>query len=268
MLSKVSTLTIVLFIIFTSIIPKDTLGLIIPPDIGTGTQVPSGSGSLSCAGTWTKIICVIKKTSDIIKSIQKVTRALDNVPHSFPFGGPILSSERACSFKFSETVWAPNPFFGIPPTLPYGPFPITIPLGGRAIVVGPPISSGGKVIAFPWISQIYDQHTENRAGPWALGLGFSPFPLKDINDPLRDIKIWIPPLPFDPPCSVGGFASAYIGSCTTNFHFECQASGEKDASGNDIYKVIRKLGTSKDDVPASTLQELKTKFPSFSWPLP
>lgn len=272
-MAKKLIVIIICLSIFASTIPRLAFGFNVPSDIGTGTQIPA-TGSLSCVGIWTKIICVIKKIADIIKTVQKITKALDYVPHQFPFGGPILSSERACELKFRSTTWIGVYILGYWAPIP-GTFTISKSLVGRAIEVGPPVPSGGKVIAFPWISKIYQQHTEKRAGPWALGLGFSPFPLKDINDALKSIRIWIPPNPLDTSCfgfaAAGYVSGAYYGrvgflaQCFDNFQFDCQASGEKDPQGNDIYKVIRLLGTSKDDVPQETLQRLKTSFPSFPW---
>lgn len=255
---------VVCFAILASTIPRSAFGF---SDPNIGTQVPP-SGTFACTGPWTKVICAIRRVTDFMRTIRKLTKVLGYIPHQFPFGGPILSSERACSFKFDEYTFAFTiciPFAGCwTPAL--GPVPITIPLGGRAIVVGPPVPTypkstnpndpvpppGGKVIAFPWISKIYRNHTENRAGPWALGLGFSPFPLKNINDALGGIKVRIPPNyldPLDSPCwvPVAGF---YIGVCLDDFHFDCAESGEKDQFGNDIYKVIRLLGTSPNNAPA------------------
>ncbi len=271
-MAKKFAVIIILFSILASIIPQHAFGLIVPPDIGSKPdEVTKAEANIKCTGPWwTKIACVAAKVARYMKTVLKITKAISYVPHSFPFGGPILSSERACSFKFNSVTWIPNPLCLIgacfPPTIPIGPIPIPIPLGGRAIVVGPPVPTypkpinplpgnqippGGKVIAFPWISRIYRQHTENRAGPWALGLGFTPFPLKDINDGLSKIIIWIPFKPLDPPCLVGGFYPPYIGECVSGFRFDCSASGERDRFGNDIYKVIRLLGTSKENAPAS-----------------
>jgi hypothetical protein len=259
--------TIILF----SLIAHSSLA--IGEDTGIGTDVPEGS--LTCSGPWTQLICVIKQVSDIIKSIQEISNSISNwVPHSFPFGGPILSSERACQFKFDSWTRIPNPLclIGIctPPTIAIGPVPISWNLGGRAIEVGPPVPSDGKIIAFPWISKIYDNHTENRKGPWSLGLGFTPFPLDEINRSLSSLRIWIPPDAINPPCDTI-YAKLFlplagVEECLDNFRFECLASGEKDSSGNDVYKVIRLLGTSQEDVPAETLQELRNSFPSFPWP--
>ena len=260
----------VLVSILTLTIPKHTFGIVIPPDIGTGSQIPA-TGGLVCTGPFTKIICVVKKVSDVIRTIQKITKSLDYLPHSFPFGGPILSSEQACSFHFDEYTF-------ISGTLTYcsiigcfqfgaGPVPISIPLTNRAIEVGPPVPSGGKIISFPWISKIYENHTENRAGPWALGLGFSPFPLGDINNALGSIKIRIPPNQLsiiDAPCwaPIWPNGGTYTGVCIDDIRFDCKVSGEKDPQGNDIYKVIRLLGTSRENAPASA-------FPSgFTLPLP
>jgi len=160
-----------------------------------------------------------------MKSINKFGNALDGyIPHNFSFGGHITSSERACSLK--GWIWYVGPPLFIPTPCPncfYWPF---APFGGRAIKVGPPIASPGKVIVFPWISDVYRNKQEHRVGPWALGLGFTPFPLHEINDALGSI----PPIPY---------GAGWI----DHLHIDCQASGEKDLEGNDIYKVIRKLGT-------------------------
>jgi len=186
-------------------------------------------------------------------------------------------SERACTFKFDEYTFAYTictPLGCYTPAI--GPITVPIPLVGRGIIVGPPVPTytgsfdptnptvippGGKVIAFPWISRIFEQHTENRAGPWALGLGFTPFPLGEINTALDSIRIRIPPNVLDlanTPCwvPVPGY---YTGVCFDNLRFDCSASGELDPiTGLEIYKVIRLLGTSKDNAPASAFP---TGFP-------
>lgn len=181
-----------------------------------------------------KIAKVVTDIRDIIKAVQTVSKVVGLIPHKFPFGGHITSSERACSFK--AWIWASTPLsFGIPVPCPNC---LYIPLGGRAIEVGPPVPTNGKVITFPWISDIYKNHAENRVGPWALGLGFTPFPLKSINDSLGKIVITIP-ITGAPTCAVN-FGT---GICLDHFHFACSSSGT-DSTGNDIYKVILKLGTS------------------------
>jgi hypothetical protein len=141
------------------------------------------------------------------------------------------------------------------------------------------VPSEGYVIDFPFISQIYENHTENRVGPWALGLGFSPFPLDEINDALGQLKLRFPPsvnelanLPCYVPSAESilactkGSQFGYAGACVDSISLDCKASGEKDSSGNDIYKVIRLLGTSHDDVPQDALDGLRQSFPGFSWP--
>ncbi len=257
------------------ILPKHTLsqtlpGGTIPGDWGHYPPNAPSDSSLACVGTWAKIICITNQVANYIRTIDKITTAIDYVPHSFPFGGPVLSSEQACKLKFKAYVYVPNPACFIPggqaicakiPTVPV-PIPIPFPMPGfRAIRVGEPVpvippttSPYGRVITFPWISQIYDQHTENRAGPWALGLGFTPFPLKDINDSLKGLIIWI--LPQAGLGAIGcpdvNFSHTHFWGdvCITDFQFDCLNSGDKDANGEDIYKVIRKLGTSLEDAPA------------------
>lgn len=251
--------TILIFSVLSIAVPWSTFGFNYPSTDSGSTSVP---GRLSCAGFWTKIICVAKKIADIMKSIFRVKKVIDSLPHSFPFGGHILTSERACSLKFNEytfiagvlTFCTPLPF----PScfqFPAGPVPITIPLGGRAIRVGEPVpivppttSPYGRAIIFPWISDVYKNHQEKREGPWALGLGFTPFPLKDINDSLKSIKIRVPPNQLsllDPPCltPIWPNGGGYTGVCIDNIRFECLDSGEFDKNGKPVYKVIRKLGT-------------------------
>jgi hypothetical protein len=274
-MTKKILITSILLLVLGLNLPQNAFALNEDPTIGTGPEVPE-IGSLTCSGFWTKLICAIKTIADVIKDIRNLSSTLSNwLPHSFPFGGPILSSEQACSFKFTSYTSFPNPFYPCTPVLcpgniVAGPIDVTWGLGGRAIEVGPPVPSGGKVIAFPWISKVYDNHTENRAGPWSLGLGFTPFPLDEINKSLENIIIWIPPNPFNPPCSTV-LANWLLPptspqECIENLRFECLASGEKDQQGNDIYKVIRLLGTSKEDVPQDALNSLRSSFPTFPWP--
>ncbi len=235
------------------------------PTGGTGTVFPSCS-----LAWWGRIICIVKKVFDIITTIRRTTQVLDYIPHQFPFGGPILSSERACDFKFHAFWEQPTfCFFGVCYSVPLGG-PVTIPLIGSAIEVGPPTPSNGKVIEFPFITQKYRNNKENQQGPWALGLGFTPFPLPAINDELGKIIIHIPPTQTGDllPCAVGviTYGAPYSGVCFDDFRFDCKVSGKKDQFGIDIYKVIRLIGTSPNSVPQSVLTELKSKYPSFPWP--
>ncbi|MDP3696659.1 MAG: hypothetical protein Q8R55_01350 [Candidatus Taylorbacteria bacterium] len=242
------SIAIILFLsVFLMTVPGAAFGLSAPDSGST-----SSPGRLSCVGIWAKIICVAKRVADAIKVIFRVKKIVDILPHSFPFGGHILTSERACSLKFNEytIITICTPLTGCWGT-PFGPVPISIPLGGRAIRVGEPVpivpptaSPYGRAIVFPWISDVYRNHSENRVGPWALGLGFTPFPLKNLNDELKGIRIRIPLLPLydSAPCWTPIFGT-YNGICLENFHFECLDSGEFAQNGDPIYKVIRKLGT-------------------------
>lgn len=248
---------ILLFSIVSLVIPQNTFGFSYPdPDSGS-TSVP---GRLSCVGFWNKIICVAKKIADALKIVFRIKKVVDNLPHSFPFGGHILTSERACSLKFNEITWwginyCPPGYCPFP--TPFGPVPITIALGGRAIRVGEPVpivppttSPYGRAIVFPWISDVYKNHAENRVGPWALGLGFTPFPLDEINRELGGIRFRWPPSIIDESCFIpdpsyfGRVSFIPLAICVENFRFECLDSGEFDQNGNPVYKVIRKLGTS------------------------
>jgi len=168
------------------------------------------------------IVNIVRTVTSFMKSVSVFGNTLGGIiPHNFSFGGHITSSERACSIR--AWIWYEGPPLYVPLPCPDCFF---WPLGGRAIEVGPPVPSPGKVIDFPWISQIYRNYQEDRVGPWALGLGFTPFPLNKINDALGSIMIF--------------YGAGWI----DHIRIDCQASGEEDASGNDIYKVILKLGTS------------------------
>lgn len=261
------TLTIIYTAIVITVLPLETLAINVDTDIGSGDQVPIPGKSLTCSGFWIDIICAIKQIADIINTIRDISNSLLNwVPHSFPFGGPILSSEPACRFGFNSYTKSPWPIciLGFCTWPMIGPVPISWELGGKAIEIGPPVPSGGKIITFPWISKIYRHHTEDRDEPWALGLGFTPFPLDEINELLDDIRIWI--LAGLGPCWVPQFTGEFA-ECLNNFHLECVPSGKKDPAGNDVYKVIRILGTSKENAPKEALDNLKKSFPSFPWPL-
>jgi hypothetical protein len=161
------------------------------------------------------------------------------IPHLFSFGGHITSEENACSLKFRHWYgicygfagcWlTPIPFSDRVPTIRFG----------TAIEVGPPRRSPGKIITFPFVSDIYANHKEDVVGAWALGLGFTPFPLFLINDVLKVITLPNPIVG----CQV---RPAFPGEwCYDNFRIDCSASGET-VRGNPIYKVILKIGTAID----------------------
>ncbi|MDO8496541.1 MAG: hypothetical protein Q7S43_03765, partial [bacterium] len=135
----------------------------------------------------------IKNIVDVLKTSYKSYKVVRDygelpgyVPHTFPFGGHIISSERACSLKWTNWVIICATGCYIVPIPGYFHF------SGRAIEVGPPIPSNGKVIDFPSISDIYRNKQEDRVGPWALAIGFTPFPLDQINDALGLITIPLP----------------------------------------------------------------------------
>src|SRR3989344_8191774 len=125
--------------------------------------------------SWVGLIRVVTSITSALRVVRNVSLAPNSiVPHSFPFGGHITSSERACSLR-ATVIYTGPPFPFICPNCFYWA------LGGRAIEVGPPVPTNGRIIAFPWISDIYRNHSENQVGPWALGLGFTPFPLDQIK---------------------------------------------------------------------------------------
>src|SRR3989344_1689754 len=251
---------LIVFIGLTLIAPNFSRAFLPPdtddPALNVSLDATCNASSKISWLAWLKIVCEVRKVMSyinnlkIIGALKTVVNVLGYVPHQFPFGGHITSTERACTFDFKAWVWIVNPACYLPygqgvcaayPIIPI-PLPIPIPLGGRAIEVGPPVPTPGKVIVFPWISNVYRNHNEDRIGPWALGIGFTPFPLKDINNAIKDITIWIPPT-ITGKCP--GWEIRPVGTvCITDFKLDCKASGEKDQSGEDIYKVILKLGTS------------------------
>jgi hypothetical protein len=231
-----------------------------------------------------RIANIVGRVYTYVNRVERIRSYLSYIPQSIPFGGHIESSERACDLHFRSVTW-----LGIQA----GPYwfpghvyvPVDIPLTGRAIVVGPPLptynygtcnnnvctsgqtgpcrddrdcgSAGdGKIISFPWISNIYRNHTEDTVGPWALGLAFTPFPLDEINDELREISIWIPNAPLygtgDNLACWSWYTQGlmweeypkqgFLYECLDDWAFECQSSGATH-EGRPIYKVIRKLGT-------------------------
>ncbi len=223
-----------------------------------------------------KIVKVFKTLYRYYKIVSKYAAVPGYIPHGFSFGGHILSSERACSLKWIN--WATCPLcFGLAVPIPgYYPFP------DRAIVVGPPAPSynnvcvrnvcsngifgpcrtnadcgvdGGKIIEFPYITEIYRNKTEGKRCPrgnklpcpWALGNGFTPFPIDKVNDALDAVIVTIPPgQALNPAACTAVQGYSGIVFCADHFHIDCSASGEKDKLKKDIYKVILKIGTSPE----------------------
>lgn len=172
----------------------------------------------------------IKKILDVFRIVYKAVRiarsAPGYIPQTFPFGGRITSSSRGCAIRF----WIWVRVWGVEIPCPNCGY---IPLPGRTITVGAPLPvtpPPGKIFTIPFISDVYRNHAARnlRAGPWSLGLGFTPFPLKQINEALAEI-----------PSIDLGFGRA------SRFKLSCKESGEKDQNGDDIYKVIIKMGTSR-----------------------
>ena len=167
------------------------------------------SGVLVPAPTHAFSLSIITKAFSIFKSFKTSTeQAQPNIPHTFPFGGHITSSEDGCKLHY----WVFTVVLGVQVTFPGFP----IPIGGPAIEVGPPVSTPGEVFIFPFISDVYRNNRENRVGPWALGIGWTPFPINQINDALALI----------PPITIGN-VTFY------NFSLSCPSDN-----------VVLKLGTS------------------------
>lgn len=169
----------------------------------------------------------IKNIVSIFKAIYKgyetVSKVAANVPHKFIFGGHITHSEGGCSLKF--TTHTRIVVLGVPVVVP---IPGLIPLGGNTIEVGPPVNSpGGQMFTFPGITDIYRNNSQGRVGPWALGIGFAPFPIDKINDALGK-------LPSIPPGGCGQTQGSEF--CVDNFHLDCSDNNKN---------VILKIGTSK-----------------------
>lgn len=172
----------------------------------------------------TAIIDAIRKA---VKFIIAIKNANLKVPGIFVFGGRITHSKGGCKIKYRVWTTVCYGIFGCWAT-PFPGFPI--PLGGNTIEVGPPISSPkGQMFTFPGITDIYMNKRQGKVGPWALGIGWKPFPIKQINEALKNIEI-----------SIGGGACYVrpqsIGqTCVNNFHLDCSDNNEN---------VILKIGTS------------------------
>lgn len=138
--------------------------------------MPTPSHAFSITG----IVDAIKKA---IKFINVYKNAKSKIPGLFVFGGRITHSEGGCAIKYWVFIYTAPPF-GQPITFPGPP----IPIGGTTIEVGPPIRSPkGQIFTFPYVSDVYKNNSEKRVGPWALGIGFTPFPIDKINDALDNI---------------------------------------------------------------------------------
>lgn len=122
----------------------------------------------------------IQKIKDIVNWIKTIKDYSEFAKGStFVFGGHITHSEGGCMLfaKYCPLGWC----WGVPSA-------IRIPLGGNTIEVGPPVSSPeGQMFTFPFISNSYLNHNEDKEGGWALGIGFNQFPIEEINDMLGNI---------------------------------------------------------------------------------
>ena len=172
----------------------------------------------------TKITKIFKTVYGGAKKYKTINKIASDEPHTFAFGGHITHSEGGCAVKY--TVHIRIFILGIPVVVPFPGVPI--PLGGDTIEVGPPLSGPpGQMFTFPGISDVYSNHSEGRVGPWALGLGFAPFPIDKINEALDE-------LPSIPPGGCGQGQASEV--CMDNFHLDCSDNNKN---------VILKLGTSK-----------------------
>lgn len=179
----------------------------------TQDDINKAKSAWNFIGTIRSVVGFIKT----LKNLKTGNNLPENVPHIFVFGGHITHSEGGCALNFKVIIYGVGiTCFGI----------CAIPLGGTTLEVGPPVDSPeGQMFTFPYISDIYANHSEGREGPWALGIGFTPFPIDEINDALGKIPdIYVGTYPY-----VG---NVYIG----NWYLKC--------SDNDK-NVILKMGTSK-----------------------
>ena len=129
----------------------------------------------------------VGKIVTIAKYVKTARDTAGEVPHRFVFGGHVTHAEGGCHVKYTVLLY--NACFGFP----CPPFPgVPIPIGGNTIEVGPPLSSpSGQIFTFPFISDVYANHNEDKVSHWALGIGYTPFPIDKINDALDKI----PPIP-------------------------------------------------------------------------
>lgn len=167
--------------------------------------VPRSSNAFSIGG----VLSAIRTAVGFLQAIKQA----GNNPGMFKFGGHITHSEGGCHIKYMVFIYVCA--FGFPCVFPGVP----ISIGGNTIEVGPPLPGPtGQMFTFPGISDIYNNHHEDQEGVWALGLGYSPFPIDRINDALGNI----PNIPIP-----DGFLF--------NFSLDCSENNKN---------VILKLGTS------------------------
>jgi len=128
---------------------------------------------------------IIRRITDAIKAVTNFLKNINTAKVISPFGGRITKTGKACTIHY----WMTEPPFFIP----HPGFPI--PIGGTKINVGPPGITAKEIFTFPFISQIYSNHHENRVGAWTLGLTFNKeFFKKRVLDPINDALDQIPPI--------------------------------------------------------------------------
>ena len=188
-------------------------------------------------GKWFKLAGTLKNVWDLARGGGNGISG-----PTFVFGGHITHSEGGCDITFRAWFWIYSAYYTGPAAYPphFGCFGLCpkprLPLGGNTIEVGPPVNSPtGQMFTFPFISQIYANHSEGREGPWALGTGFTSSTLIDkINDTLGDVSINLLSPGSGCPGPVAG--EPYVPYCFDTFKLECSENNKN---------FILKMGTSK-----------------------
>lgn len=127
----------------------------------------------------------IGKIAGALKAFRDFLASNPGAPGRFVFGGRITDRQGSgCDLAVSGVTHStpPIPFYEVP-----------IPLPIPALKTGTPIATPDWVLIFPFISNVYETHNEDKVGPWALGLGYYPLPIDQINAALDAI----------PPFSIG-----------------------------------------------------------------
>lgn len=126
----------------------------------------------------------IFKILKTINDITKQAKPASTTGITFPFGGKITEAGTACKLHF----WMSEPPFFIPhPGIP-------IPLFGTKIRVGPPGVPASDVFTFPGITQIYDNHHEDKVGSWTLGIALKTNIVKPIIDRINSALRYLTPI--------------------------------------------------------------------------
>jgi hypothetical protein len=165
----------------------------------------------------------VRTIADSFGRARDAAESVQNpIPHVFPFGGLITDTSGGCFLKFTIIVCTPVGCFPGPGAVPF-------PDSTTLVVGRPGLPSPGEIFTFPGVTKVLPSYNEGKRNHWTLGLGWTPFPIDQINSALDLV----------PAVSTG--VVTFL-----NFHLDCSDSNQH------VVLLIGTSGSPSSGVPIIT----------------